>query len=104
MVRADDNESGERAGRHRVINPISPKNENTNKVSTDDQAQAKPIVVQGNMSHAKTDPQSDIVQISNSAQAKMLKQQGLTVSQIAVKMGLDAKTVSTYLPSIDSKA
>lgn len=48
-------------------------------------------------------PQGDVVQLSNAAQAKLLKQQGLDVAQIAIKLGLDAKTVATYFPSVGSK-
>ena len=49
-------------------------------------------------------PQGDLVQLSDAAQAKLLKQEGFDVTQIAIKLGLDQKTVATYLPSIDSKA
>ena len=49
-------------------------------------------------------PQGDLVQLSDAAQAKLLKQEGFDVTQIAIKLGLDQKTVATYFPSIDSKA
>lgn len=46
-----------------------------------------------------TKSKSDAVKISAVAQARLLYQQGFSVSEIAIKMNLDAKTVSTYLGS-----
>jgi DNA-binding NarL/FixJ family response regulator len=47
---------------------------------------------------------ADVVELSNSAQAKLLKQEGLNVSEIAIKLGLDVKTVSSYLPTVVIKS
>jgi hypothetical protein len=40
---------------------------------------------------------ADSVEISLSAQVKSLKQQGQSVPEIAMTLGLDARTVATYL-------
>jgi len=42
-------------------------------------------------------PQHDSVHLTGTALVKSLKQSGLTVAQIAQKMGLDVKTVDGYL-------
>jgi len=40
----------------------------------------------------------DSVEISVSAQIKSMKDQGQTITEIAMQMGLDSKTVASYLP------
>jgi hypothetical protein len=42
-------------------------------------------------------PKDETVEISKSAQARLLQHQGQTVAQIAINLGLDAKTVDSYL-------
>ena len=81
-----------------MINPISSNNAAVNKLAAADQAIAKaPVPAEG--TQAKTDSQKlDVVEISHSAQAKVLKQEGLTIPQIAIKLGLDVKTVTTFFP------
>lgn len=82
-----------------MVNPISANSGAVNKNSAASQPPAKPEVAP-----VKTDvPKADVVELSNSAQAKLLKQQGLTIAQIAIKMSLDVKTVATYLPSVSTK-
>jgi DNA-binding CsgD family transcriptional regulator len=79
-----------------MINPIS-----TNIAPANQQPlelQAKPEISTPTASNA------DVVELSNSAQAKLLKQQGLDVAEIAIKLGLDVKTVSSYLPTVTMKA
>jgi hypothetical protein len=49
------------------------------------------------LSTATPAPQKDTVELTGAALARSLKQQGQTVAQIALKMGLDAKTVVSYL-------
>jgi DNA-binding NarL/FixJ family response regulator len=41
--------------------------------------------------------QGDTVKVSISAQARLLKRQGYSIAQIASQLGMDAKTVNTYL-------
>jgi len=80
-----------------MINPISSNNAAVNKI-TAEQALAK-APVQAEATQARIDaPNADVVEISHSAQAKVLKQEGLTIPQIAIKLGLDVKTVTTYFP------
>ena len=43
----------------------------------------------------------DSVEISVLAQIKSMKDQGQTISEIALQMGLDTKTVASYLPGED---
>jgi hypothetical protein len=45
------------------------------------------------------EPKRDTVELSGAAQAKFLKHQGQTVAQIALQMGLDVKTVNSYVGS-----
>jgi len=81
-----------------MVNPISSNNAAMNKIAAADQAIAK-ATVQAEGSRAKTDtPRVDVVKISHSAQAKAMKQEGLTIPQIAIKLGLDVKTVTTFFP------
>jgi DNA-binding NarL/FixJ family response regulator len=79
-----------------MVNPISPNIAPKNQPSFE--LPARPEVSPSAASNA------DVVELSNSAQAKLLKQQGLNVAQIAIKLGLDVKTVSSYLPSVATKA
>lgn len=65
-------------------------------------AAAQPKVVQVDSSASKptvTEPKKDSVKLSGAAQARSLKHQGQTIAQIALQMGLDAKTVSGYVGS-----
>ena len=81
-----------------MVNPISSNNAAVNKIAAADQAIAK-APVQAEVTQAKIDaPKADVVEISHSAQAKVLKQEGLTIPQIAIKLGLDVKTVTTFFP------
>ncbi len=76
-----------------MVNPISSYNSAGKKTPEADQSLARLV------GQAEVIQKPDLVQISDSAQAKLLRQEGLTAEQIAIKMGLDVKTVSTYLPS-----
>ena len=76
-----------------MVNPISSYNSAGKKTPDADQALAKPVA------QPEVNAKSDLVQISDAAQAKLFRQEGLTVDEIAIKMGLDVKTVSTFLPS-----
>jgi hypothetical protein len=81
-----------------MVNPISPHSPNVNKL-TADQVHAEPST-----KLEATPGKADVVQLSVASQAKLLKQQGFDVQEIAIKLGLDIKTVSTYLPSVSEKA
>lgn len=82
-----------------MVNPISSNNAAAAKIAAAAQPSAKPEVAP-----VKTDVQkADVVQLANAAQAKLLEQQGLTISQIAMKLSLDVKTVATYFPSVSTK-
>jgi len=74
-----------------MVNPISSNNAAA-RMPAAAQVPAKPEV-------AQTDVQTaDVVQLSNASQAKLLKEQGFDIQQIAIKLGLDVNTVSTYFP------
>lgn len=79
-----------------MINPISSHIAPTSQPAVE--PPAKPEASLPTASNA------DLVELSNSAQAKLLKQQGLDVGEIAIKLGLDVKTVSSYFPSVSIKA
>jgi len=80
-----------------MVNPISSNNAAVNKIAADQPIAKAPI--QAEVTHEKTEaPRVDVVEISHSAQAKVLKQEGLTIPQIAIKLGLDVKTVTTFFP------
>lgn len=42
-------------------------------------------------------PAGDDIKVSMSAQVKLLKSQGLTVSMIASQLGLDSETITQYI-------
>ena len=74
-----------------MVDPISTNNAAQNANRPAEQARFEPP--------ARTDVQkADVVELSHSAQAKLLRQQGMNVFEIAIKLGLDVKTVSSYLP------
>jgi hypothetical protein len=66
-----------------------------NPIAAADQTPANPVKLPA--------PNADVVQLSNSAQAKLLKQQGFDIAQIAIELGLDEKTVTSYLPTVTTK-
>ena len=84
-----------------MVNPISLNNAATNKPA--DIAQVDPSAKLGGTPAKAVLSNADVVSLSDSAQAKLLKQEGLNVSEIAIKLGLDVKTVSSYIPSVDIK-
>jgi len=84
-----------------MVNPISLNNAATNKPA--DIAQVDPSTKLGGTPAKAVLSNADVVSLSDSAQAKLLKQEGLNVSEIAIKLGLDVKTVSSYIPSVDIK-
>jgi hypothetical protein len=47
---------------------------------------------------AEAAPKSDTVQLSNEAQARSLRQQGLSIPEIAIQLRLDIKTVTGFFP------
>ncbi len=53
---------------------------------------------------ALTAPKSDTVELSDSAQARLLKTQGYSVSMIALKLGVDVSTINQYLGIIAAKS
>lgn len=59
---------------------------------------AKAVVPQG-AAPAKTDlPKSDTVQLSDEAQARALRQNGVSIPDIALQLRLDIKTVTGFFP------
>lgn len=80
-----------------MINPISSQNASlNNQIAAADQAPektpAKPEGEQLKVDVSKT----DVVELSDSAQARLLKQQGMDIAQIAFQLGLDVETVSSF--------
>jgi hypothetical protein len=55
---------------------------------------------------AKTDMprKADTVQISNEAQARSLRQQGMSIPEIALQLRLDLKTVTGFFPQSNTTA
>ncbi len=84
-----------------MVNPISSNNAAMNKPA--DIAQIDPSTKLGAAPAKAVLSNADVVSLSDSAQAKLLKQEGLSVSEIALKLGLDVKTVSSFIPSVDIK-
>ncbi len=80
-----------------MINPIS------SNINPADQERAEPIARTEAAPAKKDVPVADVVQLSNAAQAKLLRQQGLSTAEIAVNLGLDEKIVSMFLPSFSMK-
>jgi DNA-binding NarL/FixJ family response regulator len=64
----------------------------TSKISTP--AKAPQVPFQAKAEVAK----SDTVQLSNEAQARSMRQQGLSIPEIAQQLRLDVKTVTGFFP------
>jgi|ERR1039457_2775747 DNA-binding NarL/FixJ family response regulator len=69
----------------------------TNNGSVYSTPPATPAGVSTTAKPEATPPQHDSVKLTGTALAKSLKQSGLTVAEIALKMNLDVKTVDSYL-------
>ncbi len=59
---------------------------------------AKPPAQQQAVSMATSAAKNDTVELSYAAHAQLLRQQGLSIPEIALKLGQDVKTVSGYFP------
>ncbi len=71
-----------------MVNPVSNSGP-VNNLESPAQAPAKPVV-------QAAAPKKDTVELSQPAQARLLKQQGFTIPQIALQMKLDVKTVRGF--------
>ena len=60
-------------------------------------AAAAPLQTEAALQAAAIPPKNDTVELTATAQAKSLKLAGQTPAQIALKMGVDIKTVDSYL-------
>jgi DNA-binding CsgD family transcriptional regulator len=67
------------------------------------QAAVQPAATQPAPKPATVPQKADTVELSKAAQIRSLKRGGQTVAQIAVSMGLDAKTVNSYLGTAPAK-
>jgi len=82
-----------------AISPVNPDNtygvraaELTPAKKSDQAAQTKDISV----------PKTDSVELSHSAQIRSLRLQGLSTEMIAIKLGLDLRTVRQYLGIVEA--
>ena len=64
---------------------------------TSTQGVAQPRTNQSEQKSAAVRHQAVTVELSKAAQVRSLKRSGQTIAQIALNMGLDAKTVNNYL-------
>jgi hypothetical protein len=64
-------------------------------------AQAAPAASQQS-SQAKPAAKPDVVDLSFSAQAQLLRQKGMSIAQIALQLGLDVTTVTSFFPQSGS--
>jgi hypothetical protein len=100
-----------------MVNPISSHGPSIQKIETPVQAPSTPSIkstpstpstpatppshqedTQAKVSSSKP----DVVQLSFSAQAQLLRQQGMTLPQIALRLGLDISTVTSFFPQSGS--
>jgi hypothetical protein len=80
-----------------MVDPISSNNPMVSKqVAAADQAPVKPPAKPESAPFKVDVPKTDVVELSLSAQAKLLKQQGMSIAQIAIQLGLDVETVSGF--------
>ncbi len=59
---------------------------------------AKPAAQQEAASVTTNAAKEDTVELSYAAHAQLLRQQGLSIPDIAMKLGQDVKTVTSYFP------
>jgi hypothetical protein len=81
-----------------MVDPISSNSTSSSKSAMASQAPAKPVV-QPETTQVKAGFQtSDTVELSQAAQAQLLRQQGQSIPEIAMQLGLDIKTVTAFFP------
>ena len=82
-----------------MVDPISSNNPTVNRISTPSQAPIEQPA-QPEATPVKTDlpPKTDTVELSQQAQAQLLRQQGISIPQIALQLKLDVKTVTSFFP------
>ena len=86
-----------------MVDPISSNIPSVNRNATADKVQASQQAnppAPAAVTPAKTEsPKPDVVELSYSAQAKLLRQQGYSIPEIAMQLKLDVKTVNGFFPS-----
>ncbi len=81
-----------------MVDPIRSSGVPMNNLSIPNPTPAKPTA-QPEVISAKADVvKADTVELSYAAQALQLRQQGLSIPQIAYQLRLDVKTVTSYFP------
>jgi DNA-binding NarL/FixJ family response regulator len=78
-----------------MSNPISGINASAQHAAA--QVTVQPHETQAPQKTATVQHKADTVALSQTAQVRSLKRNGQSVAQIALSMGLDAKTVNSYL-------
>lgn len=101
-----------------MVNPISPNNPSlqnatvvtpsTNSIrslesqpaprSAQQSAPAAPSAPKQSAPPQPASAKPDVVELSFSAQAQLLRQKGMTIPQIALQLGLDVTTVTSFFP------
>lgn len=79
-----------------VRSAVSSHNTTSDK-DNDDKNIKKVVETQKQESKPAVAVKSDSVKLSSSAQARRLKQQGLTAAQIALKLGISVQAVNNYI-------
>ena len=81
-----------------MVDPISSNGPSISKLISTNQGAAKPAA-QPEETQVKADQQkTDFIELSQAAQAQLLRQQGQSIPQIAMQLGLDVKTVTSFFP------
>ena len=91
-----------------MIDPITADNTMASKIAATSQTQPMPPLQPAAAPAAKTETatpstmKADTIQLSNAAQALILRQKGLSIAEIALRLRLDIGTVNGFFPQSSS--
>lgn len=87
-----------------MVNPISPSGPSVDSINTTSKIQTSAqMPATSSVQPPAAQPQaegskSDVVELSYSAQAQLLRQKGMSIEQIALQLRLDVSIVTSFFP------
>jgi len=81
-----------------MVDPIRSNSVPAGNVPTPRPVSAKPAAQPEAVPVTTSPAKEDTVELSYAAHAQLLRQQGLSIPEIALKLGQDVKTVTGYFP------